>query len=574
MVATRKEQLITISTIFYNDHLSKHNTIMTIRSCVTPQKQFLYGIHKPDYTSTNLRPQTHTHSLGHLRSGAIHSNHENFPATDVRVNNADWIFEIPNALSFRGSTFIDKEWADNSASNPQQISLPPKKDLSLSELLVKEQIPSTLFAKLPAPLHLTLATTSTDPDDLTCLAELCCHIEKDEDGIPTGLGYEQNSQGRTRAIISNHALFEAVANNPALPDAYKRVMVLRPGAQGGSEIVGEVEEIGATHVFEYLRRNSYIAGGHYAANMADDAVRYSIGHLSETDMAGLRHLYYQRTFVRLATDLGLGMDPKQKTYSTESLEDLRKTIMQCLSKGTQTKSTATLWGWNFGFDYAPTHYRLHASHQQIHQQYAMLPKNVNTYHGDIHRTTGTMASFGCGDMVAEVMQRYQEEQNSNFFSDYLHCIRNNVRMDERTDLESSLILWEDTHAMLFVPKAQTSQWELQLMALSNREGDVIGNILEADTASRISLNRGIFLAQKALAGLGAKMVTSIEYPKRIDRAENTEQHLLYSFLPRLPESPGAFSEAQLRYINGHYPEDFAAVCRQQLTRQNLVPGRI
>jgi len=40
--------------------------------------------------------------------------------------------------------------------------------------------------------------------------------------------------------------------------------------------------------------------------------------------------------------------------------------------------------------------------------------------------------------------------------------------------------------------------------------------------------------------------------------------LLYAFLPRLPESPGAFSEAQLRWINGHYPEDFAASCRRRL----------
>ncbi len=40
-----------------------------------------------------------------------------------------------------------------------------------------------------------------------------------------------------------------------------------------------------------------------------------------------------------------------------------------------------------------------------------------------------------------------------------------------------------------------------------------------------------------------------------------DQRLLYSFLPKLPESPGAFSETQLRWINGHFPEDFAAACR-------------
>jgi hypothetical protein len=120
--------------------------------------------------------------------------------------------------------------------------------------------------------------------------------------------------------------------------------------------------------------------------------------------------------------------------------------------------------------------------------------------------------------------------------------------------------------LLFVPKAQTSQWELQLMALNNGQGRAVGNIVEADLATRASLDKGILLAQKALAGLGAKMVTSIEYPKRIGRKGEPGQHLLYSFLPRLPDSPGAFSEAQLRFINGHYPEDFATACRQQLVK--------
>ena len=140
-------------------------------------------------------------------------------------------------------------------------------------------------------------------------------------------------------------------------------------------------------------------------------------------------------------------------------------------------------------------------------------------------------------------------------------------MDGRTDLESSLVVWQDEQVMLFVPKAQTSQWELQLMALNDEEGNAVGNIVEAGPAMRASLDQGILRAQKALAGLGARLVTSIEYPKRItskSRKGEPGQHLLYAFLPRLPKSPGAFSEAQLRFINGHYPEDFAAVCRQQL----------
>ncbi len=540
-----------------------------MRTCVTPHKTFIYGVHKPAYIVDNLRPETHIENLGHLPSGNPYTNQINFPKESVRVDNADWIFEIPNPLPFRGSTYIDKEWADASADNPERISLPDKPDLSLSKILENEQIPAALLDKLPVPLLLSLATCSTDPKDLIRLAELSCHLEKDDHDIPTGLSYNEDEKGRIRARIKDHALFEAVANNPALPDAYKKVMVLRPGAQGGSEIIGEYRDEEKSHVFEYLRRNSYIAGGHYAANMADDAVRYSIGQLSEHDMEGLRHLYYQRTYIRLANALKLDRPASQQTFSVNELEVLRKQIRDTISAGSTLKFTATLWGWNFGFDYAPTGYRLHASHQQIHQQYAMLPEEVTTVSGYPHNSCGSMPAFGCGDMIAEVIQDYRKATGNNFFTDYLTCIRNNRRMDNRSDLESSLIVWEDEHVILFVPKAQTSQWELQLMALTNQHGEVVGNILEADTPTRASLNKGIYLAQCALAGRGARMVTSIEYPKRLGAKGEKGQHLLYCFLPRLPESPGAFSEAQLRYINGHYPEDFAAVCRQQIENSRI-----
>ncbi|MBU0946255.1 MAG: hypothetical protein KKE53_17600 [Proteobacteria bacterium] len=535
-----------------------------MRTAVHPSHSFLYGIHKPAYNVANQRGQKKIEELGRTVSGTPLTNQGNFPDGPLHVSGADWIFEIPNPLPFRGTTFIDKEWADASADHPQRIHLVEQEPLSLSTVLSKEQIPLTLLDKLPRPLLLALATGSTDPNDLIRLAELACCLQKDERGVPIGLIYNDDDRGRNRARISDHELFEAVANNPALPDTYKEIMVLRPGAQGGSEIVGEYAVEDETHVFEYLRRNSYIAGGHYAANMADDAIRYSIGSLSKNDMEGLRHLYYQRTFIRLADHLGLAYGTEQRTLSVDEMEGLRKKIIERISKDSSLDYTATLWGWNFGFDYAPTGYRLHASHQQIHQQYAMLPEEVDTYCGDPLKACGTMAAFGCGDMVDEVIQDYGEETGKDFFTDYLACIRNNVRMDGRSDLESNLIIWEDEHAMLFVPKAQTSQWELQLMALQDQNGAAVGNILEADTATRAALNYGIFLAQKSLAALGARMVTSIEYPKRLGNKGEKGQHLLYAFLPRLPQSPGAFSEAQLRFINGHYPEDFAAVCRQQL----------
>ena len=539
---------------------------MKLRTCVNPEGIFVYGIHKPEYSVRNLRNKTDIETLGQLESGEQCSNTVNYPDGDVRVEGADWIYEIPNPFSFRGSTYIDKEWADASAGNPGRISLPPKVDLSLSHLIEEEGISPTFFSKLPSPLLLTLATSSTDPEDLVQLAGLACAFIKDSRKQPTGLLYKREQNGRLRAVIHNHPLFEAVANNPALPAIYQQAMVLRPGAQGGSEIIGEYEEE-SSHTYEYLRRNSYIAGGHYAANMADDAIRYSIDSLTATDMNGLRHLYYQRTFVRLAEYLQIDSIKNRRQLSLDDLESLRLEIIDKIERGMTAEFTATLWGWNFGFDYASSGYRLHASHQQIHQQYAMLPQNVDKFSSNPLNAEGSMQSFACGDMIAEMMISYTGETEKNFFADYITCIRNNVRMDGKgndSTLQSSLIIWEDEHAMLFVPKAQTSQWELQLMALENNQKRIVGNIIEADTATRTSLNHGIYLAQKALAGLGARMVTSIEYSKRLSTPEHGDQHLLYSFLPRLPESPGAFSEAQLRFINGHYPEDFASACRKQL----------
>jgi hypothetical protein len=63
--------------------------------------------------------------------------------------------------------------------------------------------------------------------------------------------------------------------------------------------------------------------------------------------------------------------------------------------------------------------------------------------------------------------------------------------------------------------------------------------------------------------MGAKMVTVFEYAKRID-SPDTDQRLIYAFLPKIPHSPGAFSESQYRWINGHYPEDFAFSCRAHM----------
>ncbi|MCP4338692.1 MAG: hypothetical protein GY799_07320 [Desulfobulbaceae bacterium] len=532
-----------------------------IETCIVPGGSFQYGIHKPAYTVTNLRPSTKLETLGLTEDNDLVKNERNYPQENLEVTGADWIFEIPNPFPFKGRTYIDKEWADASANNPERISLPQPQDVSLCETLQQNKIEEALFEKLPAPLLLALATCSTDPLDLIKLAELSCDILKDCD-TPTGLRYSQETSGPVRPIIHNHALFEAVANNPHLPDEYKIVMVIRPGAQGGSEIVGEWPKDEHSHVFEYLRRNSYIPGGHYAANMADDAIRYSIDALSTEDIRGLRHLYYQRSYVRLAEELGLNPPNIKAALSEKELETLRLALTSPARK--RGIAPATLWGWNFGFDFAPSSYRLHASHQQIHQQYALVADQVECYHQGTKQSVGQMSAYCCGDLVAELIEQYRLENDSDFFEDYRRAITGNQRMDDRTDLESGLVVWSDEKVMLFVPKAQTSQWELQLMTLPAEDGSLAGNIFECDSHMRHSLDTGILMAQKALAGIGAKMVTSIEYSKRMTTKSKLRQPLLYAFLPRLPESPGAFSEAQLRFINGHYPEDFATACKNQI----------
>ena len=195
--------------------------MIKLRTCITPDQRFLYGIHKPSYTVCNLRAGKKIERLGLIDGESVQDNRDNFPDGTLSIPKADWIFEIPNPFPFRGTTFIDKEWADASAVDFGQISLPPKEQISLTETLNEVGEKATLFSLLPSALLLALATCSTDPQDLIRLAELCCHIEKDPTGAPLGLNYRRTKHGRIRPIIHNHALFEAVANNSCLPDNYK-----------------------------------------------------------------------------------------------------------------------------------------------------------------------------------------------------------------------------------------------------------------------------------------------------------------------------------------------------------------
>ena len=82
-----------------------------MRTCITPDGTFIYGLHKPSYTATNLRQRTSVEELGGDGAGRPVSNQANYPAGDVTVEQADWIYEIANPLDFRGTTYIGKSWA-------------------------------------------------------------------------------------------------------------------------------------------------------------------------------------------------------------------------------------------------------------------------------------------------------------------------------------------------------------------------------------------------------------------------------------------------------------------------------
>jgi hypothetical protein len=526
-----------------------------MRTCIAAPGTFRIIVHKPSYCVLNLRKESLIQALGTDPSGTTVLNTKNFPHGDLSIDEADWIYEIANPLPFKGSTYILRSWADKSRLDPSRMRLPSPPETSLGKWLAGQGLDATAITTLPRPLLLALATSSTDPADLMMLVGHCCSFTATEHGEPTGILHHLTTNNQLTPVVHDHELYEAVANNPHLPEPYRIAMLIRPGIQGPNPIVGDVRS-GNTHVYEYLRTNSYIGGGHYAANMAEDAIRYDTRTLSIDDMVALRHLYYQRTYGRLAEEMELksGSSP----LSEDDLEKLRVLIITHPDRHRIT-SGATLWGWNFGFDFTPSGYRLHASHQQVHQQFAMTPGQSR----EITEADADFRPFSSGDMVREAVEQYRQTRGRDYFADYLLAITTNSRIDGRSDLPASLVVWEDEQVMLFVPKAQSSAWELQIMTKPQADGTWPGNILETDAYTRRSLDTALLIAQQVLAHRGARMVTTIEYSTRFF-TDHINQPLLYLLLPKLPFAPGAFTEAQLRFICGHYPEDFAAACRGSL----------
>ncbi|MEX1299009.1 MAG: hypothetical protein AB1Z81_08375 [Desulfotignum sp.] len=532
-----------------------------MRTCVGPDGRFRVGRHRPDFTVVNLRPTDFIARLGQLPDGTPVWNRVNFPETDVREPAADMIYEIPNPLPFRGTTFINSAWADPKAGHPEKIRIPAPSPCSLFDGLeafqpnMAKNDKIRLLTALPHPLKLALAQVSSDPEELCALAgHAGALLFEPGSDAPWGMGFKTDRQGTPVPDIRFPDLFDILVNNPHLPDAYKTAMVLRPGIQGISEIVGEYTG-GHTHVFEYLRRNSYIPWGHFASNMAHDRIRYRVRELTVEDIRGLRHLYYQRVYCRVAVQLQIPLPKHRTMLSVPDLETLRQTIIMTLENGSgsELQFNGALWGWNFGFGSAASGHRLHASHQMIHQQNALIPRQMEDDKGV------SMPCFACGDLVSEFIRIFETTHDRPFFDAYIDAMINNCRTDGNASEDASLIIHEDDHVRMFVPKAQVSEWELQIMTCSR-----VPHVLAADTAVRDSLDQAILKAVQVLEKLGAQMVTGFELSARFD-ASPADQHLIYSFIPRLPYAPPTFSEAQLRWITGVFPEDLARACRDNLT---------
>ncbi len=96
---------------------------LSVRTCISTSGEFVYGIHKPDYTVVNLRGKDHITTLGHIDGKTAVENKINFPANDVTIDNADWVFEISNSFPFMGATFILKSSADKRIENANPFDI-------------------------------------------------------------------------------------------------------------------------------------------------------------------------------------------------------------------------------------------------------------------------------------------------------------------------------------------------------------------------------------------------------------------------------------------------------------------
>ena len=116
----------------------KNNANWTdLRTCVSPEGRFVFGLHLPRFDAVNLRQDDHILSLGKTDSGLSVLNNANFPAADIKEIAADAIIEVPNPFPFRGTTFINKRWADRTARTPSSIAIQAPRKVSLCKAIQK-----------------------------------------------------------------------------------------------------------------------------------------------------------------------------------------------------------------------------------------------------------------------------------------------------------------------------------------------------------------------------------------------------------------------------------------------------
>ena len=138
---------------------------MKLRTCVSPEGKFIYGIHKPRFTVANMRENDFLGVLGLDTADRPVRNFQNFPEGDVMEPEGVWIYEIPNPFPFRGATYIDRNWAEAKAADPLMIELSRPVSTSMSSFLSKvmrcgeggpKDIIDETFAELPENVMLTL----------------------------------------------------------------------------------------------------------------------------------------------------------------------------------------------------------------------------------------------------------------------------------------------------------------------------------------------------------------------------------------------------------------------------------
>src|SRR5210317_1541443 len=137
---------------------------MKLRTCVTPDGKFIYGIHKPSFKVANLREEVFLQTLGLDDEDNPIENSANFPAGEVEELQGEWIYEILNPFPFRGATYIGKSWADSSAVDPKAIKLSEPGPTSMTDFLenllrnkgISADELNQSFAELPETVLLAL----------------------------------------------------------------------------------------------------------------------------------------------------------------------------------------------------------------------------------------------------------------------------------------------------------------------------------------------------------------------------------------------------------------------------------